>query len=673
MGAKPMTRPRSVVFRHNGRQRRGFYEKHFEYYRPVLERLEDRLAPSVNVFGYHNNIAGNGENLSETSLTPANVNVNTFGKVFTTKVDGMVYAQPLYVSDVNITAGDNKGIHDVLYVATEHDSLYAIDGGTGHVLWQVSFINPAAGITSCPSPDANSTDLVPEIGITGTPVIDPFTNTLFLDAKTKEVRGGVNHYVYRLHAVDLGSGAEKQAPATIADTVFDGTTFTYVSGPFVFGTGDGNVGGKLTFNALRQLQRPGLTVIKGNVFLAFGSHNDTNPYHGWLLSYSEHNLQLNGVFCTSPNGSRGGIWQSGGRITSDAQGNIFVISGNGTFDTTLTGAGFPNKGDYGDAFLKLAFDPTTNSTHQSATGWGLKVVDYFTPFNQAALSITDKDLGSSGPVLLPDSVGSTAHPHLLLGTGKEGKIYLIDRDNMGKFDPNTDHVVQENVVLTSTLDTAAYLAGTFYYACHDLPGEAFSILHGAFNPVPTSKTPDLFSYPGSTPSISANVSNNRIVWLIDTHSNQLRAYDARNLGVELYTSAQAANGRDRLNPPTKFAVPTIADGRVYVGTQKNVIVAYGLLHPPTESLLAVSPGTGAGSTPRGTATDRRSPTSSGLNQGAVSSLAGDSSTRLSVISPLAAFGVDGFFASSSGPEHARTLAGALAKARSTLDWLEDAT
>jgi hypothetical protein len=665
-----MTWPRSVVFRHNGRQHRGFKEEYLLYYRPVLERLEDRLAPSVNVFGYHNNIADNGENLSETSLTPANVNVNTFGKLFTTKVDGVVYAQPLYVSDVNITSGDNKGTHDVVYVATEHDSLYAIDGGTGHVLWHDSFISPAAGVTSCPSVDANSTDLVPEIGITGTPVIDPFTNTIFLDAKTKEVRGGVNHYVQRLHAIDIGSGAERQAPATIADTIFDGTNFSYVSGAYVFGTGDGSVGGKLTLNALRQLQRPGLTVIKGNVFLAFGSHNDTNPYHGWLLSYSENNLQLDGVFCTSPNGSRGGIWQSGGRISSDAQGNIFVISGNGTFDTTLTSNGFPNKGDYGDSFLKLAFDPTTTATHQSATGWGLKVVDYFTPFNQAPLSITDKDLGSSGPVLLPDSVGSAAHPHLLLSTGKEGRIYLIDRDNMGKFDPNTDHVVQENLVLTGTLDTAAYLAGTFYYASHELPGEAFSILHGAFNPVPTSKTPDVFSYPGSTPSISANGSNNRIVWLVDRASNQLRAYDARNLGVELYTSAQAPNGRDRLNPPTKFAVPTVANGRVYVGTQKNVIVAYGLLHPPSPAVPGASLGANTSVGPTGTATDRNISASNEPAQSAVKSAGSGNGTNLPLIGPLATPQVDGFFASRAAPRQARTLAGALAKTHPTRDWLD---
>jgi hypothetical protein len=658
----------SVRSRRGRRRRRSLHENN---HRPVLDRLEDRVVPSVNVLGYHNNIADNGQNLSETILTPANVNVNTFGKVFTTKVDGMVYAQPLYVSDVNITAGDNPGTHDVVYVATEHDSLYAIDGGTGHVLWHDSFINPAIGVTSCPSVDANSTDLVPEIGITGTPVIDPSTNTLFLDAKTKEVRGGVNHYVYRLHAIDLGSGAEKQGgPATIADTIFDGTNFTYVSGPFVFGTGDGSVGGKLTFNVLRELQRPGLTLVKGNVLLAFGSHNDTNPYHGWMLSYSEHNLQLDGVFNDSPNGSRGGIWQSGGRISTDAQGNIYVISGNGTFDTTLTSAGFPNKGDYGDAFLKLAFDPTTTAAHQSATGWGIKVVDYFTPFNQNVFAITDKDLGSSGPVLLPDSVGSAAHPHLLLGTGKEGRIYLIDRDNMGKFDPKTDHVVQEQLALTSTLDTAAYLAGTFYYASHDMPGEAFSILHGAFNPVPTSKTPDLFSYPGSTPSISANGLNNRIVWLVDRASNQLRAYDARNLAVELYTSAQAPNGRDRLNPPTKFSVPTIADGRVYVGTQKNVIVAYGLLKQPSASVLGASPGAGALLGQTGTPIDRRTSASAGPAQGVVTSIAGDNSPRSALMGPLAAYRVDGFFASRAAPHQARTLAGALAKAHSTSDWLD---
>jgi fibronectin type 3 domain-containing protein len=567
-----------ILFRDQGKERcRPLRKTH----RPWLELLEDRLAPSVSVLGYRNNLADNGQNLNETILTPANVNVSTFGKLFTAHVDGQVYAQPLIVPNVNITTGPSPGTHNVAFVATEHDSLYAIDADGGQVLWHDSFINPSAGVTTVPSTDIISGDLTPEIGITGTPVIDPATNTLFLDAKTKEVVGGVNHYVQRLHAIDIGSGAEKfGGPVTIADTIFDGTNYTYVSGPYVFGSGDGSVNGKVTFNALRIAQRPGLTIYNGNVYLAFASHGDNGPYHGWLLSYNIHNLNLDGVFNATPNGAEGGVWQGGGKVVIDSQGFLYFVTGNGTFDTTMNSAGFPAQGDYGDSFVKLAVDPTTTVTHQNINGWGLKVVDYFTPFNQAALNQGDVDLGGGGPVILPDALGSVLHPHLLLGAGKEGRIYLIDRDNMGHYNPTTDHAVEEAKVLTGAFDTPAYLDGTFYYAARNGPGQAFSIMNGSFNPVPTSQTPDTFSYPGSSPTISANGNINRIVWVLDRATNQLRAYDARNLGTELYTSSQAPNGRDRLGPPTKFDVPTVANGKVYVGTLNGLLVGFGLLHVP---------------------------------------------------------------------------------------------
>jgi hypothetical protein len=573
--------------RRRARQRcRTFQQNH----RPLLELLENRLAPSVNVLSFHNDLANNGENLNETILTPANVNANTFGKLFTTHVDGQVYAQPLYVSNVLVTTDSGSSTHNVVYVATEHDSLFAIDADHGDVLWHDSFINPTAGVTTVPSTDTLSGDITPEIGITSTPVIDAGKGTLFLVAKTKEMTGGADHYVQRLHAIDIGTGAEKLGgPTTIGDTIFDGTNYTYVSGPFVFGKGDGSVNGKVTFNALREGQRAGLMVYNGNVYIAFASHGDNPPYHGWLLGYSEQNLQLNGVFNATPNGGQGGIWQSGAPVVVDNQGNFYVATGNGTFDTTLNKNGFPSLGDYGDAFIKLTRDSTTTPTHQGINGWGLKVVDYFTPFNQAGLSKADKDLGAGGPVILPDSVGSTAHPHLLLGAGKEGRVYLIDRDNMGHFNSTTDHVVQEALVLTGAFSSAAYLGGTFYYATHDAPGQAFSIVHAAFKTVATSKTPDLFTYPGSTPSISANGFVNRIVWDLDRGTNQLRAYDARNLATELYTSAQAPNGRDRLGPPTKFSVPTVANGMVYAGTLKGLLVGFGLLsHAPSLSQASIN-------------------------------------------------------------------------------------
>jgi hypothetical protein len=657
------------LFRRHRRQRcHRFQQNH----RPLLEPLEERLAPSVNVLGYHNNGASNGENLFETILTPANVNVNTFGKLFTTHVDGQVYAQPLYMSGVLVTSAGKTSTHNVVYVATEHDGLFAIDADKGNVLWSESFINPAKGITTVPSTDTLSGDITPEIGITSTPVIDPTTNTLFLVAKTKEVVSGANHYVQRLHAIDIGTAAEKfGGPVTIADTIFDGTNYTYVSGPSVAGTGDGAVNGKITFNALRQLQRPGLSIVNGNVYIGSASHGDNPPYHGWVLSYNTHTLKLTGVFNTTPNGNDGGIWQSGARIANDSQGNLYFLTGNGTFDTVLDKNGFPSKGDYGDSFVKLAVDTTTTAVHPGRNGWGLKVVDYFTPFNQASFIPSDKDLGSGGPMLLPDSVGSTAHPHLLIGAGKEGKIYLIDRDHMGHFDPTVDHVVQEALVLTGAFDTPAYLGGIFYYACHNAPGEAFSILNGAFKTVPASQTPDQFSYPGVTPSISANNHSNRILWALDRATNQLRAYDALNLANELYTSAQAPNGRDRLGPPTKFAVPTVANGKVYAGTQKNLLVVYGLLNhlntltdsPPTaDSAFAKI------STPL--ATLMTAPR--GMNEitsfggGVAGSAVGSPQPSL-----LTMHHTDDFFSSAVAPRRAPSLSRALGKPLSSNDWLAD--
>jgi hypothetical protein len=552
--------------------------------------LEDRLAPSVDVFGYHNNNANLGYNVNETILTPANVNVKTFGKLFTSQVDGQAYSQPLYVSNVMITTGAQTGMHNVVYVATQHDSLYAFDADDGKLLWQDSFINPAAGITTIPSINIQSLDINPEIGITSTPVIDPATNTLYLVASTKEVVGGANHYVDRLHAIDLGNGVEKQGgPTTIADTIYDGVNYTYVSGPSVAGTGAGSVNGRIILNVVRQGQRSGLTLSRGSIYIAFASHNDNPPFHGWILGYSERHLRLNGVFNTTPNGFGGGTWMGGGRIATDLLGNFYFNTGNGTFDTKLDSAGFPSQGDFGTSTIKLAIDPTTTPSHPGVNGWGFKVEDYFTPFNQAALSIRDLDLGSGGVALLPDSVGSTAHPHLLITAGKEGRIYLIDRDNMGHFNASGDKVVQEGLVTTGSYNSPAYLDGTFYYADLNAPALAFSIRNGAFNPVPTSKSADLFTYPGSTPSISSNGMVDRIVWLLDRASNQLRAYDATNLANELYTSAQAPNGRDRIGALVKFGVPTVANGKVYVGTLSGVLTVCGLLnHVSTPDAAVIS-------------------------------------------------------------------------------------
>jgi hypothetical protein len=586
------------LFRFSGKQSRRCPDAH--RLRPALEELESRLAPSTtNVLQYHNDNGNTGQNLTETSLTPANVNSTSFGKVFSASVDGQVYAQPLVMTGVNITTGSLQGTHDVVFVATEHNSLYAIDANTGAVLWHDVLLPSRYGgtVTSVPSADVNSGDLSPEIGITATPVIDPATNTIYVEQKTKEVTGGNNHYLHWLQALDVGSGAAKLGgPVLIADSLGD----TYVSGPTVNGSGanpSGAPAGKVAFDALRQMDRPALTLANGSVYLAYASHGDNGPYHGWILGYSASTLAPTAVFNATPNGSNGGIWQSGTALAADANGNLYFETGNGTFETTLNSSGFPVNGDFGDSFVKIAVDTTSTAANQNGNlnGWGLKAVDYFTPFNQQNLNNGDVDLGSGGPFLLPDSAGSTAHPHLLVGSGKEGRIYLIDRDNMGHFSSTTDHVVQElpAVTISGSFGTGAYFNGQIYYVGGSNIGnpndvaKTFSISGGQLSTTPTSKGPDTYAFPGNTPSISANGSTNGILWAVDKGSSQLRAYDAANLGQELYTSAQAANNRDALGSSIKFAVSTVANGHVYVGTG-NALVGFGLLSQATQAPAAPS-------------------------------------------------------------------------------------
>src|SRR5215469_8032176 len=388
--------------------------------RRTLEALEPRQLLSANVLSSHNDSSSTGANLNENVRTPANVNASTFGQLATTPVDGQVYAQPLYVENVDIMVGGDQGQHNVVYVATEHDSVYAIDSSSGAVLWQTSFINPARGVTTVPAADTRNNSISPELGITSTPVIDPTTNTLYVLANTKEVRADGTHYVYRLHALDLSTGAEKLgSPLVIGDTLDVNGNFTYVSGPSVNGTGDDSVNGVVTFNALQELARPGLALADGNIYMAFATHADSTPGHGWIMSVTAQTMVLNGVLCDTPNGSGGGIWQDGDAITQ-AGGGFYVSTGDGTFDSTLNAAGFPAQGNYGDSIIHFVYDPTTSATNQNINGWGLKVVDYFTPTNQQQLDAQDLDLGSGGVVLLPASAGSSDHPDLLVQGDKQG-------------------------------------------------------------------------------------------------------------------------------------------------------------------------------------------------------------------------------------------------------------
>ena len=536
-----------------------------------FEALEGRDLLSVNVLNYRYDQSSSGVNAQETTLTPANVNAASFGKIAATPVDGQVYAQPLYLTGVNIAGGT----HNVVYVATEHDSVYAIDSNTGAVLWHDSFLGQ--GITTVPYQDVESPAIEPEMGITATPVIDPNTNSIYVLANTKEVRADGTHYVYKLHVLNITTGAENLGgPLTIADTVFDGTNYTYVSGPSIDGTGVGSVNGKLTFNALREFSRVGMTEEFGNIFMAFGSHPDVDPAHGWVLGVNARTLSLWAAVSLTPNGDLGDIWQDGNSITVDANGNMYVVTGNGTFDSTLNSAGFPVNGDYGNSIVKLAYDPNSSPTNQNINGYGLKVVDYFTPSNQQVLSDQDLDLGSGGIMLLPQSAGSAATPDLLVQGSKQGTVYLVNYDNLPGFNPNGDQVAQEAPGLFSSVyTTPAYFNGTLYYAANTNHAKAFSLTNGQFSTTPTSVSADTFGYPGATPTISANGTTNGIVWMIDTTTKELRAYDASNLAHELYNSNQAPGAADQFGSAVKFSVPTVADGHVFVGTQ-NSLVIYGL-------------------------------------------------------------------------------------------------
>ena len=555
--------------------------------RSLYEMLEARQLLSASVTSFHYDQSSSGSNPNETVLTPTTVNPTDFGKLATTPLDGQVYAQPLYVPGVNITVGPTQGVHDVIFAATEHDSVYGIDADTGVALWQASFINPSEGVTAVPAADVSSTDISPEYGITGTPVIDSSTNSLYVVAYTKEVRADGPHYVYRLHALDLSNGAEKFGGSLlIADTLASGPvtgnnagaglSYSFVAGPAVHGIGSGSVNGQVTFNALWQLQRPGLALDNGNVYIAFGSHGSLATAHGWVLSVDAQHMTLNGVLNTTPNGSLGTIWQSGNAITVDSDGNLFVSTGNGDFDTNLNGQGFPTNGNYGDSVLKIARDPSTGPSNQNVNGWGLKVADYFTPHNQATLGYNNIDLGSGGLILLPSQYGSAAHPNLLLTGGKQGVLYLVDRDNMGKYNPTTDQVVQVIVGLISRSNaTPAEINNDLYLGGVGDPLVATEINNGQISVSPWSTAGDTLDYPGATPSISSDGPYQGIVWIVDKGRNELRAYNAGDLTDELYNSDMAAGGLDRLGSAVKFTTPTIADGRVYVGTASGLTI-YGM-------------------------------------------------------------------------------------------------
>ena len=530
---------------------------------PLVVVLEDRRMLSADVLTYHNDNARDGLDASETILTPADVSSSTFGKVGFDAVDGKVDAQPLYVPGVSIPG---KGTHNVLYVATENDSVYAFDADTGAALWHVSMLGPG----EVPS-DPLGGSITPVIGITATPVIDPNTNTMYVVAMSKLVSGSSTTYIQRIHALDITTGADKVMPRSIDQTI------TYP------GAGPGGNGTDVIFDPEQYDERDALLLVNGVVYTGWSSHGDQAPYTGWLIGFNANNLSLASVLNIDPNGaptspflgdgSGNTFWNSGGGPAADAAGNIYNTSANGPFDPTLNSAGFPANGDYGDSYLK--FTPTAG---------GLTVSDYFTPYNQQQLADDDQDIGSSGVTFVNVTDGSGQSHQLMIGSGKDGNIYIVDTSSMGEFNATSNNIYQElqNALGGGEWGSPAAFDGQVYFGGNGATLRAFQFVSGQLQAAPSSQSSNTFGYPGTTPSISSDGTANGIVWAIDGSSGTavLYAYNASNLSTMLYNSNQAPNGRDTAGPANTFATPMIANGKVYVATANGVAV-FGLLQPVT--------------------------------------------------------------------------------------------
>lgn len=560
----------------------------------------------LGVFTHHDDLSRDGTNTQEYALTPNNLNPTTFGKLFSCATatpteaqagQGAVFTQTLWVPSLSI----NGGIHNVIFVATQHDTVFAFDADANPCVqyWQVNLLDTPHGGTSGETPvfwnnvGYGYGDIYPEVGVTGTPVIDPTSNTIYLVSTSQNSSEGT--FYQRLHALDLGSGNEKfSAPVNIAASVA--------------GTGDGSSGGMLNFSAQMENQRPALALAAGIVCIGWSAHEDASPWHGWFIGYSATNVQQQvGVFNTTPNGGAGGVWAAGGAPAVDSEGNIYISTGNGLFDANQSG--MPDD-DYGDSLLKLiSFSGTTSN------GENLNLVDWFTPDDQSCLANTDTDLGSGNVVLLPDQ---TAGPilHLLVQMGKEGVVYLINRDNMGHFQSNDCQGSNSQIVQTfigspsGYYGTPAFWQNSLYFAGSlDNTGSgdylklfSFSPSTGQFDTAPASQSVHYFNFPGASPSVSSQGASSGIIWAIDASAYGfanpnadggnincsqvpvpsgcagpavLYAYDAGNLMVEYWDSTIAPNQRDQAGNAVKFVPPTVANGKVYVSTRTEIDV-YGL-------------------------------------------------------------------------------------------------
>jgi hypothetical protein len=499
------------------------------------------------VLTYHNDNMRTGQNLAETTLTPANVNSATFGLLRILSADNPVDATPLVVSAVAIGGSS----HNVVYVATEHDSVYAYDIDSGALLAQVSLL----GAGEAPSDTRSCTQVEPEIGITSTPVIDRsvgVNGTLYVVAMSKDSSG---NYYHRLHALDLATLADRIGAVTIQATY-----------P---GSGSNSANGAQTFQPDQYKERGALLAVGGTIYTVWASNCDFTPYTGWIISYDESTLAQTSVLNYTPNGTMGAIWNVAG-LAADNAGVLYGLAGNGTFDTTLNSTGFPVHADYGNAAIKF-----------SVTGGALAVSDYFAIPNVVSESNADTDLGSGSPMLLPDQTDATgATRHLLIGAGKDGNVLLLDRDNLGKFDPTTNHAYQYvNGALPGGLFSAfAYFNGSIYVADGGGTLKAFALSRALLPAAPTSHSTATFAWPGSSPAVSAYGTSNAIIWAVVSGTKaaaELHAYNPANLQQEYYNSTQAAGGRDAFGNGEKFITPVIANGKVFVATPNGVAV-FGL-------------------------------------------------------------------------------------------------
>jgi hypothetical protein len=504
----------------------------------------------LNVLTYHNDNIRTGQNLAEKILTPRNVNQLSFGKLFNLRVDGKVDAEPLYVSNLAI---GGRARHNVVFIATEHNSVYAFNADSGQQYWHVSLsINgeTTSDIRKCGQVD-------PEIGITATPVIDLKAGphgTIYLVAMTKDT---TDKYYQRLHALDITTGQEE----------FGAPVEVRASYP---GTGDNSDNGRVVFDGKQYKERAALLLLNGTVYTTWTSHCDIRPYTGWVMGYDRLTLKRTQVFNFAPNGNEASMWSGGAGPAADALGSLYFSVGNGTFDTTLNAHGFPEKGDFGNAFVKLS---TINGK--------LAAADYWTMYNTVAESDRDGDLGSGGILLLPDLKDASGRVrHLATGAGKDMNVYIVDRDAMGKFNPeDNSNIYQElpGALKGGEFSIPAYFHGYVYYGGISDVIRAFKVDGAKLSKSPASVTAEKFPYPGATPTVSANDSSNGVVWAVENKNPAvLHAYDANDLAKELYNSGQGAKGRDTFGAGNKWMSPMVANGKVYVGTTNSVAV-FGLL------------------------------------------------------------------------------------------------